>query len=307
MSYSIIGLDIGGTNLRIGAVNAQEEVVASKICESEIVSKADDPIKTLGGIIQDFIADNHIENVRAVSIGVPSSVANDSETVICTTNMKDKSGKPVFQNTNIASSLMEEINYPVFVNNDTSNILIYDVFRNHLQDKRMVIGIYIGTGVGASVLIDGKLMKGADGVALDLGHIPYYKGEDPCSCGKSGCCECYASGWKLQQIRSQYYPDEDIKTLYVNHAGDEPLQEFLYSCSHVFSVMATIFNPDTVIAGGGVLEMESFPREQFEQLVKKNTGLDVMGYGFDLLFSKSNAEKGIVGAAIFAERMMKDA
>ena len=305
MSYTIIGLDIGGTNLRIGAVGEQKDITASMICESEIISKADNPIEKLGDIIQSFIEENQIDDVISVSIGVPSSVANDNETVICTTNMKDRAGNPVFQNTNIAACLSRQLNLPVYVNNDTSNILMYDVYHNHLEEKKVVVGIYIGTGVGASVLIDGKLMKGANGVALDLGHIPYYKGSDPCSCSKYGCCECYASGWKLQKIRSEYYPDEDIKDLFVNHADDEPLQEFLYSCSHVFSVMTTIFNPDTVVAGGGVLGMEGFPREQFEQLVRQNTGLDVMGFGFDLLFSQSSSDKGVVGAAIFAEQMMK--
>ena len=305
MSYTIVGLDIGGTNLRIGAVGEQKEITASMICESEIISKADNPIEKLGNIIQSFIEENQLDDVIAVSIGVPSSVANDNETVICTTNMKDKAGNPVFQNTNLAASLSKQLNHPVYVNNDTSNILMYDVYHNHLEDKKVVVGIYIGTGVGASVLIDGKLMKGANGVALDLGHIPYYKGSDLCSCSKHGCCECYASGWKLQKIRSEYYPDEDIKDLFVNHAGDEPLQEFLYSCSHVFSVMTTIFNPDTVIAGGGVLGMEGFPREQFEEMVRQDTGLDVMSFGFDLLFSQSSSDKGVVGAAIFAEQMMK--
>ena len=71
------------------------------------------------------------------------------------------------------------------------------------------------------------------------------------------------------------------------------------------SVMTTIFNPDTVIAGGGVIEMDGFPKQKFEQLVKENTGLDVMSVGFDLIYSHSNAEKGIVGAAIFAEQFME--
>ena len=291
--------------MRIGAVSEKKKVIVSKILDSEIVSKADSPIETLCEIIQNYITENRIENLHAVSIGVPSSVADDNETVICTTNMQDKQGKPIFQNTNIAAYLRKSLNLPVYVNNDTSNILFYDVYNHNLQNRKLVIGIYIGTGVGASVLIDGKSLKGANGAALDLGHIPYYKGKDLCSCSKHGCCECYASGWKLQKIRSTYYPDEDIKNIFVNHSDEEPLQDFLYSCSHVFSVMTTIFNPDTVIAGGGVIEMNGFPKKRFEEMVKTNTGLDVMNFGFDLIYSNSNVEKGIVGAAIFAEQMME--
>ncbi|MFR7388325.1 MAG: ROK family protein [Blautia faecis] len=60
-------------------------------------------------------------------------------------------------------------------------------------------------GVGASVLLDGKLLEGKNGAELDIGHIPYYGHTAPCSCGKPGCCECYSSGWKLQSIRSTYF------------------------------------------------------------------------------------------------------
>ena len=68
--------------------------------------------------------------------------------------------------------------------------------------------------------------------------------------------------------------------------------------------MATIFNPDTVIYGGGVTDMEGFPKEKFEQLVKENTGLDVMSFGFELIHSCPHKEKGIIGSAIFAEQML---
>ena len=263
MIHTIIGLDIGGTNLRIGAVSENKEIIVSKIMDTDIVSKAEQPLEMLCSIIQTFIKENDLDEISAVSIGVASSVANDFETVICTTNMRNDRGEPVFENTNLAAYLREHLNLPVYVNNDTSNILFCDVFRNNLEDRKLVVGIYIGTGVGASVLIDGKLLKGANGAALDLGHIPFFKGEDLCVCSKHGCCECYASGWKLEKLLDEKYPGESIRKIFVDHGDDPALQDFVYSCSHVFSIMATIFNPDTIVYGGGVIDMEGFPHEKF--------------------------------------------
>ena len=80
------------------------------------------------------------------------------------------------------------------------------------------------------MIIDGKPLEGKDGAELDLGHIPYHKGNDPCSCGKRGCCECYASGWRLQQIREQYYPDTEIQDMFTLHRDDEPLKEQVCGC-----------------------------------------------------------------------------
>lgn len=300
----IIGIDLGGTNLRIGAVQDSRRLLASQILDSNVIARAKVPLEELEKVIGNFIHENGIKKIDAVSIGVPSSVANDKETVICTTNLRNSRGEAVFQHVNIASYLRRKMNMPVFVNNDTKNILLYDVYANDLLQDDVVVGIYIGTGVGASVLIRGESLDGANGAALDIGHIPYYKGKEKCSCGQWGCCECYASGWKLQKIRSEFYPQDEIGELFVKHGKEKPMRELVSSCAHVFAVMATIFNPNTMIAGGGVIEMKGFPKEEFEHQVNENTGLDVMSYGFRYVYSKPFAEKGVIGAAVFASQRL---
>lgn len=304
MGGIIIGIDLGGTNLRIGAVQDVCRVQASRIIDSHVIARAEDPLAELERVIRDFIRGNGIGKIDAISIGVPSSVANDKETVICTTNLRNDRGEAVFQHVNMASWLRRRMNVPVFINNDTKNILLYDVYANGLLQEDVVVGIYIGTGVGASVLIRGESLDGANGAALDMGHIPYYGGTEKCSCGKLGCCECYASGWKLQKIRSEFYPDDEIGDLFLKHGEEKPLRELVRSCAHVFAVMATIFNPNTIIAGGGVIEMKGFPREEFECQVNGNTGLDVMSYGFRYVYSEPLAEKGVIGAAVFASQRL---
>lgn len=301
----IIGIDLGGTNLRIGAVDDDNQVRFCEKKSSVRLAKAEDPMKEFIAVIDEYIRENDISDIGAISIGVPSSVANDKETVICTTNIQNDKGEPVFVNRNIARDISNFFHIPVYVNNDTKNILLYDVMSNNLDEQSVNVGIYIGTGVGAAVLMNGQMLDGNDGAAMDLGHIPFYHGDAPCSCGKQGCCECYASGWRLEEIREQYYPDTDISEMFVKHGGEAPLREFVCSCAHVFAIMATIFNPAAMIAGGGVMEMEGFPRADFEREVKEHTGKDVMSYGFRLLYSEETESKGIVGAALFARRMKK--
>lgn len=305
MGKVIIGIDLGGTNLRIGAVKADNTILSPCVVKSSVVADAKDPVGKICEIIESYRNDYNFQDVEAISIGVPSSVENDKETVICTTNIRNKDGEVVFSNFNMAKDIRKYFNVPVYVNNDVNNILLYDVAVNRLEGQKIIIGIYIGTGVGASVMIDGKPLEGKNGAELDLGHIPFFHGEAHCSCGKKGCCECYASGWKLQEIRRQYYPDTEIRDLFVKHAKEAPLQEFIYACANVYAIMATIFNPDTLIVGGGVPEMEGFPREEFEKAVNDNTGRDVMSYGFDYVYSQEFVGKGVIGAAIFA-RMQKE-
>jgi len=305
MEKVIIGMDLGGTNLRIGAVTPDNKITAPFIMRSSSIALAEHPVKKLCEIIEEYKQQNQIREIDAISIGVPSSVENDKETVICTTNIRDKYGNAVFYHTNIAKEIREYFRVPVFVNNDVNNILLYDIMENHLEEKKIVIGIYIGTGVGASVMIDGKLLEGKNGAELDIGHIPYYGQTAKCSCGKKGCCECYASGWRLQKIREKYYPGTGIGDIFTEHKDEKPVKEFVKACANIYAVMATIFNPDTIIVGGGVPEMQGFPRSEFEKEVKKTTGTDVMAYGFDFVYSKEFAGKGVIGAAIFAHRMLE--
>lgn len=300
MESVIIGIDLGGTWLRIGAVTSDNKMLKLSVLESAAVANADNPVEKLCEIIAGYKEDNQIEQVEAISIGVPSSVENDKETVICTTNIRNQAGEVVFSHMNLAKDIREYFRVPVYINNDVNNILLYDMAANHLEDKKVVVGIYIGTGVGGSVVIDGKPLEGKNGAEMDLGHIPYYKGDVACSCGKSGCCECYASGWRLQQIRETCYPDTRIQDMFTLHRDEEPLKEFVRACAHIYAVMATIFNPDIIIVGGGVPEMADFPREQFEREINENTGKDVMSYGFDYLYSRDYVGKGVIGAAVFA-------
>ncbi|GAA0804000.1 ROK family protein [Faecalicatena orotica] len=305
MENVIIGIDLGGTNLRIGAVTPDNEMLSPSVIKSSAVAYADKPIEKICEIIADYIEKNHIRKVEAISIGVPSSVENDKETVICTTNIRNQEGEAVFSHTNMAEGIRAYFKVPVFINNDVNNILLYDIAANHLEKQKVVVGIYIGTGVGSSVVIDGKPLEGKNGAELDIGHIPYFGGDVRCSCGKTGCCECYASGWRLQELRRQYYPDTEIQDMFTKHKDEKPMKDFIQACAYIYAVMVTIFNPDTIIVGGGVPEMADFPREEFERAVNENTGRDVMAYGFDYLYSKEFIGKGVIGAAVFARQRLE--
>ena len=93
--------------------------------------------------------------------------------------------------------------------------------------------------------------------------------------------------------------------MFTRHKDERPLKEFIQACANIYAVMATIFNPDTMIVGGGVPEMKDFPKEEFEREVNKNTGTDVMYYGFDYLYSREFVGKGVIGAAVFARRKLR--
>lgn len=136
MESVIIGIDLGGTNLRIGAVTPDNRMLAPRVMKSSIVADAKNPIGKICEIITGYIEQNQLENVEAISIGVPSSVENDKETVICTTNIRNRAGEVVFSHTNMAKDVREHFQIPVFINNDVNNIMLYDIAANQLEEKK---------------------------------------------------------------------------------------------------------------------------------------------------------------------------
>ena len=97
-----------------------------------------------------------------------------------------------------------------------------------------------------------------------------------------------------------------IQDMFTLHRDEEPLREFVDACAHVYAVMATIFNPDSLVVGGGVMEMKDFPREVFERAVNEKVGTDVMGYGFRYVYSEEYVGKGVIGAAVFARNKIQE-
>ena len=81
MEKVVIGIDLGGTNLRIGAVTGENKVLAPRILKTEIVAESENPMNTICRIIEDYRKENQIQEIEAISIGVPSSVESDKATV----------------------------------------------------------------------------------------------------------------------------------------------------------------------------------------------------------------------------------
>ena len=105
MENIIIGIDLGGTNLRIGAVNTKNILVQPLILKSECIANSSSPIYTLCKIIDEYLHNTNTTHIDAISIGVPSSVENDNATVICTTNIRNQSGEAIFSHVNIAKNI----------------------------------------------------------------------------------------------------------------------------------------------------------------------------------------------------------
>lgn len=301
----IIGIDVGGTNVRIGLVGSDCTLQGScEVVSSRLFCVADYPIKEFGNIIQNYIKKHEISDVDAISIGVPAPVKTDFRTIYVAPNLKNSEGQPVFDHKNLAAELEERLRCPVYINKDVNNLLYYDVYKNQMNG--IVAGCYIGTGIGCAAIINGNLLYGENGVAMDMGHVSLFRENDNCSCGKSGCAETRGSGKILVKMWENYYSEHSINEIFTVYGQDKRIRQFVSDCAHIPAMMAAVFNPKYLVCGGGVIEMQDFPRRFFEEEILRQTTSVVASFPPIFFYSEKQEERGVIGAACFAEMMRKN-
>ena len=183
-------------------------------------------------------------------------------------------------------------------------LYFWDKYEQKIADDGIGIGIYIGTGVGNAIFINGKPLAGKDGAAGELGHIPMIGGKEQCGCGNLGCSECYASGWKLVQIKDKCFPETTMNELFVKHSNSHILREYVDAIACVACSEINILNPDSIIFGGGVINMKGFPKELLEERLYVHARKPYPAENLDIKYSVDKPDNGVKGAIIFAKTLI---
>ena len=300
MKDFIIGIDIGGTHLRIGAVDRAGQVSFFEKRESCAVSGEGGSGARLIALIRAYLVQNGLEDrVAAIAIGFPSTVSRDKRIVYSSPNLP-LDGAGGLDGQDVVALLSRELVLPAFIDKDTNVLLQYDLVRLNLKDKGCTIGIYYGTGIGNAVFLNGKFLAGKHGVACELGHIPYFGSENLCGCGSRGCAETHAGGYVLRNLWRAHYSDEPFSELFLRHGGDARIQNFIEAMAIPLATELNLFDPDQVIVGGGVVEMAGFPMERLLGFLREFVRKPYPGEDFALLRASAAPETGVVGAAYYA-------
>ena len=205
MADRVIGIDIGGTNLRGALVDSEGNVLN----RMQILSQADEGIDQLISNLSDFIKDiSQGHHVKDIGVGIPGII--DSKNGIITEapnilNVNDYPLREVLDN-----KLGGGIN--VVIENDANSAALGEWWMGAAKDVDSMIMITLGTGVGGGIVLDGKLWTGADGMAGEIGHITIYPDGARCNCGNFGCLESYASATAIRRMVHEGLEDDSLVT-----------------------------------------------------------------------------------------------
>lgn len=292
----ILGLDIGGTNIRAGLVDARYELRHFEMSSStELFYNGANPMQALDRFIRSYCG-RHLDGgmPRAVSIGFPSTLDKAKKRLLSTPNLPGLDDLPVVE------TLEAALGVPVYINRDVNLLMLNDLKAHHIESSGIAIGLYFGTGLGNAICINGEFPSGKNGVIGELGHVPLVGCARECGCGNVGCLETLASGRYLTELQEAHFPGESITTLFARHRDSEVLADFIDILAIAVVIEVNILDPDYVILGGGVLQMKDFPIEEMKRQIIRHARKPYPSDDLVLLVSQQKQESGIVGAGIYA-------
>ncbi|THV39485.1 ROK family glucokinase [Glycomyces buryatensis] len=207
-----IGVDIGGTKVGGGLVDATGNVLAT----ARRPTPADDTpgvIQAVKEVVDELRAGHEIE---AVGIGAAGWISSDRSTVMLAPNLS-------WKNEPLRDKVSEAIGLPAVVEND-ANVAIWGEHRyGAAKGHRSSVLYTIGTGVGGGIVVKDNLLRGTNGVAAEIGHMRVVPDGRPCGCGRHGCLEQYASGRALTQAaRDGAKADPTKARVLLKLAGGDP-------------------------------------------------------------------------------------
>jgi len=289
----IIGVDIGGTNIRIGLISRENELREYKIERTRNVIIKGQEMMRIIDFVQQYQESLRAEyEIIAVSLGFPSIIDKSRKVILSTPNISG------LDDVKIVDKMGEILEIPVFIDTDVNMLMQYDIQNKQIPAKGVTVGFYLGTGIGNAISINGEMLIGKSGVAGELGHIPIRGIHGECGCGNASCVEIIASGKRLEELCETKLQGVPIKKVFEQCTDNPVIQKFIDDLSIPLATEINILDPDYIIIGGGVVQMPAFPKELLEESIRKYVRKPYPEQNLVFIYSEEEQENGVIGAGI---------
>lgn len=268
MKKYIIGMDLGGTNIKTSLFTKDFSVVAEQRTPTMVSLGSEGVLQRMADNIRELLlkAGAAAEEVEVMGMGVPGLLDIEKGISLFSPNF------PQWENVPIAGWFKERLGIPVFIDNDVRVNLYGECYFGARKGKKNVVLLTLGTGLGAGVMIDGHILYGATGSMGEIGHMNMYREGRPCRCKSSGCLGRYVSALGLlrtvkekieakeKTVLTDWVKDpEEITAEMVSRAfdeGDQLAREAMEETGEILGFglvnVINLYNPECVIIGGGM-------------------------------------------------------
>src|SRR5438874_4987780 len=184
----VVGVDIGGTKIYSGVFDPSMECIGTARVSTKAQRGPDAVIERIFRCVQDAVdeCDLALGQIKGVGVGAPGAVDTENGRVIFAPNLE-------WKDVPLKKALEKQLGAPVFLENDC-NICTLGVYETELKRKpKDVVGIFLGTGIGAGLILNGEIYSGFNRTAGEIGHMVLEVSGPKCACGNNGCFEALAS------------------------------------------------------------------------------------------------------------------
>ena len=274
-----IGVDIGGTNIKIGLFLAEGRLLSKWEFPTDISDSGVNILPSIREFISLNLGDIEKDKIIGIGVGVPGPV-DFNGTVFGCVNLG-------WGEKNIKEELTNLLKLPVKVENDANLAALGEMWQGAGKDYKNLALITIGTGIGGGIVANGKILSGRNGGSGEIGHLTIRIDEkELCSCGKTGCVEQYGSATAMVKIAKDRIEKIDgiktdlfaegltAKTIFEEAKKRDLLaleivEEMGKAIGMALSHVAGIFAPDIILVGGGVAKAGTIVIDAIQKYYEK--------------------------------------
>ena len=308
MKKHVVGVDIGGTNIKLGLVSPQGKVISrSYFSTRPFISSKKKLVDHIAEEIKKIIISNGLKanDIAGVGVGLPGLIDYTKGIVRFLPNI------PGWKNVPLKSILQRKLNLPVFVDNDVKLITLAEWKLGAGLGVKNLICLTLGTGVGGGLVLDNRLYRGPGNAAGELGHIPLNEKGLPCNCGGFGCFETYVGNKYLYALASRIMNKPSMTTpkmfALANQGNVKAIRFWHEAATRIGNGLVgviNLLNPELIIIGGGIANNEKYLFPTIKAIIKKRA-MSLQGAMVKIKRVKFGDDAGIIGAYVLVSNAKK--
>lgn len=309
-----IGIDIGGTNIKIALVDTEGKIVYSNTTPTRAEMGFEAGVNNIKQAIKDLITETNQDSktIEAIGFGLPGQI-DYKEGVV-----KNLPNIPGWVNIPLAKIIEDEFSIPTRLDNDVRCAALGELNFGAGKGCENLICITVGTGIGSGIVLNGKLVRGASNAAGEIGHIKMSLNGGPlCGCGDYGCFEAYASGPAIVTMAKEYISggksakykemaaqDGLITPYLVAQAallGDAVSIQIFKQIGKIIGVglssVVNLLNPEKIIIGGGIADAGEILLNPIKETILDRS-MPIQGQTVKVVPAQLANTAGVIGASL---------
>ena len=316
MAKNRIGIDVGGTNVKIALVDTKGKIVYSNSVPTRAEMGYEYTVNNIKQAIYDLLKETKLttKDIEGIGFGFPGQVDYKAGIVRNAPNI------PGWVEVPIAKLIEDEFKIPTRVDNDVRCAALGELKYGAGKGCENLICITVGTGIGSGLILNGKLVRGASNAAGEIGHIKLQMNDGPiCGCGDTGCLEAFASGPSIVAMAEEYIKGgKSTKfremasggqiTPYIvceaAKAGDPVAQRIFTITGEYIGIglasVVNLLNPERIIIGGGVADAGDLLLAPLTETLKKRA-MKIAGSAVEVVPAQLGNTAGVIGSSLLIE------